>query len=508
MAASGNENKVRSGANKKVASAYDKERIETLKQVNEYKLIAEANAVTSIYKDPDLIRETSLKLEDITNNAWRVYFSIANDIINVEKKNTLDEITINMYLSKHSKLSKKYDEYGGFEKISNAIEYIHVDNFDSYVSEIKKWNAVMRLTKIGFPVKDNLSKYVDASAEDIYNELEALLNHTFINVETEVKTYNACEGIYDLIDRLNKGSQVGMPLDRAEILNKEIGGVNFNGNIYGLGASSGVGKSTTVINYLMPSVLHHNEKMVMMINEEDQDKVKKELLVWVANNVFKGGIHKYMLRDGNFNDEVLEVLRKSADYLEKLKERRNITVIPFEKYTAKAAIKIIKKYSSMGVRLFVLDTLKESSDSRDIDTWKSMERDMVDLYDVVKPAAKNVALFVTYQLGKASVKLRYLTNNEIGQAKNILDVFSVNLMMRRPFEDEFPGGSHEIKAYKLGSNKNTKVPYILSRDKHYMITFITKNRFGATDQFQIISEYDLSTNMHKDVAICNIAQDF
>ena len=41
-----------------------------------------------------------------------------------------------------------------------------------------------------------------------------------------------------------------------------------------------------------------------------------------------------------------------------------------------------------------------------------------------------------------------------------------------------------------------------------MITFITKNRFGVTDQFQIISEYDLSTNMHKDVAICNIAQDF
>ena len=162
----------------------------------------------------------------------------------------------------------------------------------------------------------------------------------------------------------------------------------------------------------------------------------------------------------------------------------------------------------MGVRLFVLDTLKESADSRNIETWKSMERDMVDLYDVVKPAAKNVALFVTYQLGKASVKLRYLTNNEIGQAKNILDVFSVNLMMRKPFEDEFPGGSHEIKAYKLGSKANTKIPYILQRDKHYMITFITKNRFGVTDQFQIISEYDLSMNKHQDVAICNIAQDF
>lgn len=81
-------------------------------------------------------------------------------------------------------------------------------------------------------------------------------------------------------------------------------------------------------------------------------------------------------------------------------------------------------------------------------------------------------------------------------------------MMRKPFEDEFPGGSHEIKAYKISDKKNTKIPYTLKRDKHYMITFITKNRFGDTDRFQIISEYDLSTNVHKDVAICNIIQDW
>lgn len=493
----------------KTMSPFQKECIETIKKINEFKLIAEANVVSSIYKNPDLVRDTSLKLEDITNNAWRVYFSIANDIINVEQKNTLDEITINMYLSKHSKLSKKYDEYGGFSKIESSFTYVKEDNFESYVNEVKKWNAVMKLAGLGFPVKDKLSKYVDAKAEDIYNELEALLNHTFINVESEIKTYNACEGLYDLIDRLNAGSQVGMPLKHCDILNREIGGINFNGNIYGLGASSGVGKSTTAINYLMPSVLENNEKMVMMINEEDQDKVKRELLIWVANNIYRAELHKYVLRDGHFNKEVLDKLYMAAKHLEDLKDRRNITIIPFEKYTVKAAIKVIKKYSSMGVRLFVLDTLKESSDSRNIETWKSMERDMVDLYDVVKPAAKNVALFVTYQLGKASVKVRYLTNNEIGQAKNILDVFSVNMMMRRPFEDEFPGGSHEIKAYKLaGKNNSSKIPFHMDPKKHYMITFITKNRFGATDQFQIISEYDLSKNINKDVAICNIAQDF
>jgi len=496
-------------AKKTKLTAFEQENIEVIKQIGEYKLIAEANAVVTLYKNPDLIRETNLRLEDIHDNTWRVFFSIAYDLINTEKKKTLDEITVNMYLSKHSKLRQKYEEYGGYETIQNATAYIKEENFESYVNEVKKWNAVIKLAKIGFPVKDKLSEYVDSKAEDIYNELEALLNHTFVNIDAEVKTYNACEGLHEFIDELNKGSCVGMPLDGCEILNREIGGINFNGHIYGIGANSGVGKSTTAINYLMPSVIKYNEKLVMMINEEDEKKVKRELLVWVANNVFKKELHKYELRDGRFSEETLDLLRKCADWLEEKKENRNITIIPFEKYTCKAAIKVIKKYSSMGVRLFVLDTLKESSDSRGTDTWKSMERDMVDLYDVIKPAAKNVALFVTYQLGKASVKLRYLTNNEIGQAKNILDVMSVNLMMRKPFEDEFDGGKHEIKAYKIsGVNGKTKIPYKLSKDKHYMLTWVTKNRFGQTDAFQIVSEYDLSTNVHKDVAICNVSQDW
>lgn len=496
------------GSSAKKLTPFQQECLDVLKQVNEYKLIAEANAVSIIYKRPELIKDTSLKLDDINNNAWRVYFNIANDIINVEKKNTLDEITINMYLEKHPKLKEKYEEYDGYSKIEASMSYIQEDNFDSYVSEIKKWNAVVKLAKIGFPVKDRLSEFVDAKADDIYNELEAVLNHTFINVESDIKTYNPLDGLYDFIDDLNKGSQVGMPMSGCKILSREIGGINFNGNIYGLGANSGVGKSTLAINYLMPAVISQNEKMVMMINEEDVTKVQRELLIWVCNNVIKAGIRKVDLRDGNFSEEQLNALHKAADYLDGLKQRRNITVVPFEKYTAKAAIKVIKKYSSMGVRLFVLDTLKESSDSRNLETWKSMERDMVDLYDVVKPAAKNVALFVTYQLGKASVKLRYLTNNEIGQAKNILDVFSVNLMMRRPFDDEFINGSHELKCYKISEKSSTKIPFKLNREKHYMITFITKNRFGITDQYQIVSECNLSTNEYKDVGICNIAQDW
>ena len=172
-------------------------------------------------------------------------------------------------------------------------------------------------------------------------------------------------------------------------------------------------------------------------------------------------------------------------------------------------IKLIKKYASLGVKYFILDTLKESCDAKTDEIYKSMTRDMVAIYDVVKPAAKNVGLFVTYQLGKSSIKMRYLTNNEIGLGKSIVDVMSANLMIRRPFEDEYEGGKHEITGYRFeGKNGKSKIPFKLKRDKHYMITFIPKNRFGQTDAFQIISEFDFSTNTNRDVGICNIIQDW
>ena len=339
--------------------------------------------------------------------------------------------------------------------------------------------------------------------------MKSIINHIFANAETDIKTYNACDGIHDLIDELNKGQGVGLPFDNCPLLNKEVGGFNCNGNIYGLGANSGIGKSTTAMNYLLPSILKYDEKIVFFINEEDEKKVRKELLVWVANNIFNQELHKYILRDGNFNEETMALLRKCAEWIEEKKDSKNVIIVPLPRYSAKIVIKLIKKYAGMGVKYFVLDTLKQSFDAMSDSVWESMMSDMVELYDTVKPASKNVGLFVTYQLGKASLKMRYYTNNEIGMAKGIVDVMSANIMMRRPFDDEFEGGKRELICYKLeGKNGKSKIPFKLKRDGHYMLTFISKNRFGQADSYQIVSEYDLSTNRHKDIGITNVPQDF
>lgn len=489
-------------------TAFEQELIETMKKVKEYKLLSEASTVAIIYSEPDVLYNYDLKLADFSNNIWKVYFEIAHSLIIKERKQVLDEITIGFYLEKHPKLKAKYDEYGGFETISNATAYVKIENFEGFYKELNKWNLIIELIKMKFPVSERLSEFADMTVEDIYNEMEAKLNHIFINVEGDVKSYNLCESLNELIDSLNEGSNVGLPLNGSPILNNEIGGLNL-GHIYMLGAGSGVGKTTTAIQWLLPSVLHHNEKLCFLINEEDHLKIRREMLVWVANNIFKKELKKYKLRDGKFDEETMQLLRNCANWLEEKKENRNITIIPLERYTTEIAIKIIKKYASLGVTRFVLDTLKPSANSKTDLVWLEMQKDMVELYNCIKPTAKNVTLWVNYQLGKASTKQRYYTNEAIGVSRSIVDVCSVNLMVRNVFLDELDGGRHEITGYKLeGKNKLTKIPFKLDKDKHWVVIFVTKNRFGSTQNFQILAIHDLATNTYVEKGVCYIPMDF
>ena len=119
-------------ANKKL-TPFEQELVNTIKSVAEYKLGCEANIVAILYKKPELIYENNLQLNEFNNNIWKVYWQIAYDLIMIEKKSVLDDVTVGFYLEKHSKLKNKYDEYGGYNTISSAGAYVKIENFDGYV---------------------------------------------------------------------------------------------------------------------------------------------------------------------------------------------------------------------------------------------------------------------------------------------------------------------------------------------------------------------------------------
>lgn len=496
-------------AEKKKLTPYQEEKLKCAKQVKEYKVACEANIVSIFYKKPELMYDYQLKLEDFSENTWRVYWQIAYDIIVKEKKSVLDDITVGLYLEKHSKLKQKYDEYGGYDTIDKATEYIKTSNISGYVNELKKWETVIRMIASGFPVTDRIKEFVDMSLDEIYKEYDALLNHIFINAEEDVMSYSLSDGIYDLIEQLNEGIAVGLPYDNMPTLTKETGG-QLPGNITLVGGLSNMGKTTLTRTMLIPSAVKYGERLVILVNEEGKAKWQRELIVWVANNIYKTDLQKFVVRDGKFSDEVKELLYKCADWIAEKSENNMLTIIPFARYETQKAIRVIKKYASLGVKYFILDTYKADAGSRSDRMWLDMQQNMVDIYDTVKAeGGKNVHITITFQLAKSSARQRFYSQDNIGMAKSIIDPASTCLMLRDVFEDEYTGEKNALKVYRLdGKNNKSKIPVKLDHDKHYQLIFIVKNREGAANSIQIVCEHDMSRNLLKEVGFTFVPVDF
>lgn len=478
-------------------------------KVLDYKKIAESNIVCTLWKDRELYYTyDGLTLDSFTNNEWKVYFEIGKDIILNEGKKTLDEITVGLYLEKHDKLREQYENYGGYEAITLAGDFVSTENMDSYVRELYKWNAILDLCKQGYPIGDRLNEYVDMSLEDIYDEFEATINHIFINANGEDKRYDISDGLEELIDELDEGLAVGLPYYEMPMLNQETGG-SLCGNITLLGALSGSGKSTFLRSLVLPTIINEDEKIVCILNEEGLKKWQREFLIWVANNIFDKDVQKYKLRDGKFTSEFKKFLKEEC--VTWIKEHRNqIIIIPLQSYSTNKVIKYIKKYAHLGVKYFMLDTFKQDAGVMVGEgSWMAMQQNMVKIQDVIKESALNVHIWVTFQLAKSSSRQRRYTQDNIGVAKNILDVASGCLMLRWVLEDEYEKGKHELKVYQLiGKNKTTKKEVKLDPKKRYQLIFIIKNREGTSEDYCIVVEADLSRNTYKEIGLTTVAVDF
>ena len=487
----------------------------TLSTLKQFKLSCEANIVAIFWKNPSLLYEfDNITLKDFDENEWRVYWQVATDIIIGENKSTLDEYTVGQYLMKHPKLSEKFTEYGGMETIQKSTEYIKEANMTGYIRELHKWNSVIKLAEKGFPVNDRLSDFANMYIEDIYDEYEIHLNNIFANADMDIKSYDISDGIYDLIDELDKGDAIGLPLSYLPMLNSELGGLHI-GDITLIGGVSNAGKSTFLRIAFLSSIFEDpHARTVIFLNEEGLKKWQREMLVWIANTQFKKDLQKYQIRDGQYNTEMKALLVQCAGWLEKHKANKKITIVPLEKYATSMVVKLIKKYSTIGIQYFAIDTFKmDNMDGSTVNdnTRLQMVQNMTTLYNTVKESCKNVCLICTVQLTKGSSKMRYLTLDAIGESKNIVDPCSTALFIRNIFEDEYPTKSKALKVYKYGQqSERTKVEVTLDPNKRYQIIFVSKSRESSAGMgsHQFVVEVDYSKNIMKEVGFTTVTPDF
>lgn len=494
--------------NKKL-TPFQQELVDVAKKVTDFRTAAENNVIGILYKSPEELYNVNLTINDFSINEWKVYFEIINKLVIEEKKVVIDELTIGLYLEQHKELRAKYIEYGGYDTVARLTAYVHVENLHAYISEMRKWNAVLRLCSRGFPVKEKLSDFADMSAEDIYNEFEALLNDTFVNIDSDVKSYDISYKIDELIDELDEGLAVGLPYYNMPIISEQTGGM-YKGSITLVGGLSNVGKSTFARTAILPTVIDKQEPIVIMLNEDSIKKWQRELIVFVANNKLKNvDIQKHIVRKGKYTSETKQTLLEAAQWIKEQTQNNLITVIPFQNFSTEKVIKVIRKYSAMGVSQFLVDTYKLDTGKVSQNSWLEMQQNMVAINDAIKPESNNVHIMLTFQLAKGSANQRYYTQDNIGVSKNIIDPASTCLMIRNVYDDEKDGEKRALKVFKnYGKNDGSEIPVTLEHGKHYQIVFIIKNREGSANEFQVVLEHDMSRNILKEIGYTNVPIDF
>lgn len=483
-------------------------------KILEYKVPAEANVIGSYWKNPDFYISHKLQLNHFDENMWRVYYVIGEEL-SKEGKRTFTDTEVGVYLEKHPKLKKEYEDSGGFQVVEEMKEYCNTDNIDGYINEFNKWWAIGELNKKGLLNFENLKKFIDMTSAEVYDYFQKYINHIFVNVDSDVKSYNICDGsaLERIILEANEGKFRGIPLNNCPMSDDAIGGFR-KGEITMLAGLSGSGKSTTMIEWLFPTMIKYNEKMVIMLNEQDEKKAMREMLTWVINNVIykpeEKRFNKKRFVQGKFTKEELEDLMKAKDYLDNLKEKRNLTVIPLQKYHVDTVVRLINKYSAMGCNYFVLDTFKPSTGSGD-KVWHELTQDSVKIYDAIKEATNNVGMWINLQLTKESVKYNYLTMYNIGQAKNVVDVASTLILMRPLHNEEKAGGKRELEIFTYGEKINehqTKEIHMVNSSNHdnHVILFFGKVREGDGKSYQIVVKNSLGYNTIEEVGMCYVPE--
>lgn len=463
---------------------------------------AESYVVLSIYKNIDLYSDNSLTTDDFSQQEWKFYFAIAEKAIKQEKK-ILDDIVIGLIVGENEQLQKMYDEYGGWSTISNGLSFVQEENFHSYFAEVKKLNALIRLHDFGYPIMEKFEAYKAMSAEAIQQALEGVLSSVFADVDVEEKVEDLSQGLWQTVMDAHEGLLRGFPY-ASDLLNEYVNGMAL-GNLTMLSANSGMGKTFLTLAQILPNMIEFDEKLLIMANEEASAKWKKEIIVWAVNNVIEGGdFQKKRFNQGEFSKDELTLLRKGVDWLEEQMGKGLIQFVNFSSFSMKKALKLIKKHHAVqGVKYYILDTLKLDSDevSDNSQAWLQLQQNMVKLADVIKESALNAHCWVTYQLGKSAMLSRYLSQNSLGVSKNVVDVVSTLILVRKVLESEKEGGKNEVSV--LMSNGTFKK---MDKDKEYFIVFLGKNRMGETHR-QLVLEVDMGRNIVKDFGTCLIEQD-
>lgn len=224
--------------------------------------VAYRQIIGSLMHNPLLFLEfTDILPTDFDVHVARICFIIIHNLYE-QGIQSLTPIEVDQEVDKHENSAIEYKKQGGLDFLKTAYEFAEPSNFEFYYTRLKKYSLLRRLKKEQYDISEfyiddkdiddplkavAIQEHFDnATLEDILNSVEGkynLIRNEFLNGGQ--KKGNPAEGIFELIDNLQKAPNVGPSLE-GKIFSSACRGAR-EGCFFLKSASTNAGKTRTSV---------------------------------------------------------------------------------------------------------------------------------------------------------------------------------------------------------------------------------------------------------------------
>lgn len=478
----------------------------TLKKINQDREKVEACFVFSCWNNPELFDEYKDvnvgKDKTLINADAKFYWSLGIGMYKQGIKK-IDAITLEAFLKDNTQIRKQYEKYGGYTTIEELRSLVYPDNTDAYYDKLCRMNSLSYLAKKTEDIFDNIEDFNNATNEDIFATFDLLNNSIALrtNHDSEIENLRVTK---EFVQNNQSGENIGLNYsENAPLLNYVTLGVPL-GDVYLFAAHSGQGKSSFIFeNMAIP--ISQDTPVAILSNEMNISTYQNMLAAHIlTKDMDYWKLTRKKIKIGQYTDEDLKVLDEAI----KISEEKypNIKFVKVFNNDIEMISKYIKKLAHMGVRYFIWDTFKGDDISDGSEAWYQLLMNSRKIFNLVSKL--NVALTCTFQLALYTSNQRYLNAGCLSSSKQIKEVVSELVMMRKLWDDEYTGGKFDCKPYRYKKDHNGKIKeeLTLDREKTYYICFIDKTRNDEGDR-QILYEWKSAWNRWYEVGYCTVMND-
>lgn len=461
------------------------------KELMEKREVTECNFVLSLYKDISLVDEykTITNGEDIITPDGQFYYGLIQGMRNAGYS-VADNMSICAFIEDKKTVKAEFEKRGGYASVQEITSLLNLENFDIYYDDLIKNNLLIKLHQKGFNVLQDLDKFKQMSAEDVYDYMEFQLADVSIGQISKNQVVDLSSGYGEFIKEWNEGNDVGFKIG-LPMLNYQLLGIHRKHLMLHLGGI-GQGKTSTAIAWYVIPAIKNGDNITIIANEQGESEWRQMLLSTVIfNEIKKGvkGLDRHKMLTGNFDQDQIDVMHEAEEWL--MKQPGKVYFIDMQDYNVQNIRKHIARQSKLGCSLFLLDTMKVTDDMEK--AWAVFAEATKLLFLTAK--RYDVAIIATMQLSSEATQRKFLDLSCIGKSKATAETASTVVMFRALANSE----KEKIKPYEYDKdNKKLKKIIDLDPNKEYVMIFTPKNRYGNIGP-QIIVERNMAFNTYKQI---------